>query len=233
MGDEWRGLDAFPIIHSLCRSFTCGYCKMPIFVGDSVTVIKRGEFENTSLHASVNQPCAKLWYQCNPHSTAPPPLRFQMPLPELRDFLKEFALSNSGSCVLDMTVGGGKTNAMIYSVSVIRELIHAVRYPPNSVRVVCFNIEAKKELLRRGLAASEVGSFHSIMDRAYKVRSHVVNGCEGGVGTPQRTGELESNGYSTTVSAEEYRSVNGWVSHHRVVSGVLRDAQTWAFNPSM
>ena len=43
---------------------------------------------------------------------------------------------------------------------------------------------------------------------------------------PQRTGELESNGYSVTVSAEEYRSVNERVPHHRVVSGVLRDAQT-------
>ena len=43
---------------------------------------------------------------------------------------------------------------------------------------------------------------------------------------PQRTGELESNGYQVTVSAEEYRSVNNRVPHHRVVSGVLKDAQT-------
>ena len=37
---------------------------------------------------------------------------------------------------------------------------------------------------------------------------------------------LEGNGYSVTVSAEEYLSVNERVPHHRVVSGVLRDAQT-------
>ena len=47
-----------------------------------------------------------------------------------------------------------------------------------------------------------------------------------GVLVPQRTGELENNGYSVAVSAEEYRSVNERVPHHRVVSGVLRDAQT-------
>ena len=45
---------------------------------------------------------------------------------------------------------------------------------------------------------------------------------------PQRTGELESNGYSTTVSAEGNRLVNERVHHHRVVQGVLRDAQTQA-----
>ena len=46
--------------------------------------------------------------------------------------------------------------------------------------------------------------------------------------TLQRTGELESNGYQVTVSAEGNRSVNEWVSHHRVVSGVPRNAQTLA-----
>ena len=38
-----------------------------------------------------------------------------------------------------------------------------------------------------------------------------------------------SNGYSTTVSAEGNRLMNERVSHHRVVSGVLRDAQTSAY----
>ena len=39
---------------------------------------------------------------------------------------------------------------------------------------------------------------------------------------------LEGNGYSVTVSAEGHGSVNGLVPHHRVVSCVLRDAQTSA-----
>ena len=51
-------------------------------------------------------------------------------------------------------------------------------------------------------------------------------GCVISLFVPQRTGELESNGYSVTVSAEEYLSVNERVPHHRVVSGVLRGAQT-------
>ena len=44
--------------------------------------------------------------------------------------------------------------------------------------------------------------------------------------TAQRTAELESNGYSATVSAEGNRLMNERVPHHRVVSGVLRDTQT-------
>ena len=39
---------------------------------------------------------------------------------------------------------------------------------------------------------------------------------------------LEGNGYSVTVSAEGHGSVNELVPHHRVVSCVLRDAQTSA-----
>ena len=39
---------------------------------------------------------------------------------------------------------------------------------------------------------------------------------------------LEGNGYSVTVSAEGHGSVNELVPHHRVVSGVVRDAQTSA-----
>ncbi len=39
---------------------------------------------------------------------------------------------------------------------------------------------------------------------------------------------LEGNGYSVTVSAEGHGSVNRLVPHHRVVSCVLRDAQTSA-----
>ena len=38
-----------------------------------------------------------------------------------------------------------------------------------------------------------------------------------------------SNGYSVTVSAEEHGSVNELVPHHRVVSGVVMDAQTSVF----
>ena len=38
-----------------------------------------------------------------------------------------------------------------------------------------------------------------------------------------------SNGSSTTVSAEGNRLMNERVSHHRVVPGVRRDAQTSAF----
>ena len=53
-------------------------------------------------------------------------------------------------------------------------------------------------------------------------------GCVISLFVPQRTGELESNGYSTTVSAEGNRLVNERVHHHRVVQGVLRDAQTQA-----
>ena len=44
--------------------------------------------------------------------------------------------------------------------------------------------------------------------------------------TSQRTAELEGNGYSTTVSAEGNRLMNERASHHRVVPGVRRDAQT-------
>ena len=44
----------------------------------------------------------------------------------------------------------------------------------------------------------------------------------------QRTAELEGNGYSTTVSAEGNRLMNERASHHRVVPGVRRDAQTSA-----
>ena len=44
--------------------------------------------------------------------------------------------------------------------------------------------------------------------------------------TSQRTAELEGNGYSTTVSAEGSRLMNERASHHRVVPGVRRDAQT-------
>ena len=44
--------------------------------------------------------------------------------------------------------------------------------------------------------------------------------------TSQRTAELEGNGDSCMVLAEEYRSMNTRVSHHRVVSDVPRDAQT-------
>ena len=40
-----------------------------------------------------------------------------------------------------------------------------------------------------------------------------------------------SNGYSTTVSAEGNRLMNELVPHHRVVSGVPRDAQTSASWP--
>ena len=39
------------------------------------------------------------------------------------------------------------------------------------------------------------------------------------------------NGYSVTVSAESHGLVNERVSHHRVVLGVLRDAQTPACRP--
>ena len=41
--------------------------------------------------------------------------------------------------------------------------------------------------------------------------------------------ELESNGYSVMVSAEGHSLVNERVSYHRVVLGVLRDAQTYEF----
>ena len=44
--------------------------------------------------------------------------------------------------------------------------------------------------------------------------------------TSQHTAELEGNGYSCMVLAEEYRSMSKRVSHHRVVSDVPRDAQT-------
>jgi hypothetical protein len=40
-----------------------------------------------------------------------------------------------------------------------------------------------------------------------------------------------SNGYSVTVSAESHGLVNERVSHHRVVLGVLRDAQIPAYRP--
>ena len=46
--------------------------------------------------------------------------------------------------------------------------------------------------------------------------------------TSQRTSELDGNGYSFTGSAEGNRLMNEWVSHHRVVPGVRRDAQTSA-----
>ena len=41
----------------------------------------------------------------------------------------------------------------------------------------------------------------------------------------------EYNGYSVTVSAESHGLVNERVSHHRVVLGVLRDAQIPAYRP--
>ena len=41
-------------------------------------------------------------------------------------------------------------------------------------------------------------------------------------------GGARSNGYSVMVSAESHGLVNERVSHHRVVLGVLRDAQTSA-----
>ena len=44
-------------------------------------------------------------------------------------------------------------------------------------------------------------------------------------------GGARSNGYSVMVSAEGHRSVNERVAHHRVVLGVLRDAQTPEHRP--
>ena len=41
--------------------------------------------------------------------------------------------------------------------------------------------------------------------------------------------ELESSGYSVMVSTEGHSLVNERVSYHRVVLGVLRDAQTYEF----
>ena len=44
-------------------------------------------------------------------------------------------------------------------------------------------------------------------------------------------GGARSNGYSVTVSAESHGLVIERVFHHRVVLGVLRDAQTPAYRP--
>ena len=54
-------------------------------------------------------------------------------------------------------------------------------------------------------------------------------GCVLGSGEQRVTDdELRSNGFSTTVSAEGNRLMNERVDHHRVASGVHRDAQTSA-----
>ena len=65
-------------------------------------------------------------------------------------------------------------------------------------------------------------------------RSHAsvqTLGCVISFFLPQRTRELESNGYQVTVSAEGVRLMSELVSHHRAVSGVPRDTQTSACRP--
>ena len=52
--------------------------------------------------------------------------------------------------------------------------------------------------------------------------------CSGRVNTRELQRRARSNDYSFMVSVEGHGSVNERVPHHRVVSGVVRDAQTSA-----
>jgi hypothetical protein len=143
----------------LRRRVTCGYCVRIINYGDPCTMMKRGEFGGTSLHPS----CARLWYLDHLSVGAgPPQLVFDAPPALLRDYLQAFIRLDFQRGHIDNTAGGGKSNSIVYAVSLIRAM-------DESVLVCMLGKEAKQEMLRRGLMAFEVNNYHSITDRAYKV----------------------------------------------------------------
>ena len=80
----------------------------------------------------------------------------------LRDYLQAFIRLDFQRGHIDNTAGGGKSNSIVYAVSLIRAM-------DESVLVCMLGKEAKQEMLRRGLMAFEVNNYHSITDRAYKV----------------------------------------------------------------
>ena len=164
----------------LNRVLTCPYCGLIILVGAPVTVMRRGIHAQKPLHASNTSPCAKSWYEANPLGAhALPEIIYQEPAAELKHFLQQYASGEILDAVLDMTAGGGKSNGIMYVMKLAREQIASGVLAKDDAMVICFNVEAKEELLRRGLVSSEIANFHSIMDHVYKV--NFVNSCSSNV----------------------------------------------------
>ena len=159
----WKRLTG--TVPPLCRAMlVCLYCSNKISRGDPCSIMKRGEFGGMSLHPL----CARLWYIDHPLvDSAPPPLMFYRPPPELKTFLDEFINGDFLRAHIDNTAGGGKTNSIVYMVSKIRER-------RQTVIVAMLGKEAKQEMFRRGLSTFEVNNFHAITDRAYKVLAMLV-----------------------------------------------------------
>ena len=82
--------------------------------------------------------------------------------------------------------GAGKSNAILYVVSRLREL--GFRFI-----VLVFSLAAKEELISRGLLVSEVSNFHAFVMQAYRrwidasLNEHAVMASDAAPGPLQRT----------------------------------------------
>ena len=130
--------------------------------------MKRGQFAGKSLMPK----CARQWYLDNPAGAAktPPLLTFHVPESTTRAFITAFVDGDFDATTLEKglflnntVAGGGKTNDIVYTISLADE---------RNLSVLCtmFNVEAKAELLRRNVPVTKAKNFHAITDRAYKVR---------------------------------------------------------------
>ena len=103
------------------KELPCRLCLQPTLVGEQlITKLSRGPHAGNYVH----QWCARAWYEANPRTSADDTkrLRFHEPPTEMKAFAERFARGEIKQARLDMTAGAGKTNAIIFVVSLLREL---------------------------------------------------------------------------------------------------------------
>ena len=136
-------------------------------------MMRRGQFAGKSLMPH----CARQWYLDNPKdaSASPAALSFHLPEPTTRAFITAFVNGAFDTTALEKglflnntVAGGGKTNDIVYTISLANE---------RNLSVMCtmFNVEARAELLRRNVPVTMAKNFHAIYDRAYKVRASALH----------------------------------------------------------
>jgi len=146
-------------VFSATRTHPCDNCQQPIQANlHFITKMLRGPGTSRFWHVE----CAAAWYLRNPKITRPQGvLNFQMPKPELMEFLDRFVRADKPKFYLDGTAGCGKSNGIMYVVDECRK-------KNLTVLVLVYGVKAKEELLSRGLLSSECSNFHSYFSRVYE-----------------------------------------------------------------
>ena len=123
--------------------------------------MQRGPQNGNIIHAI----CAKDFYDVYPRLTAPPvALHFRPPPVDKQVFVRQFLTLGTGNVQLfhlNAVAGSGKTNLIVWTVSLMRAA--GLKFI-----ILVYGVKAKGELLARGVRANEVLNFHSYFMRIMK-----------------------------------------------------------------